>query len=90
MTADEARSAFEKRFGPSFQRLYAYVLKRTKNHAAAERLTRQVLVHSLPEFLDEDEAQLARVLLRNANHALGAEAEARRPLPIEKTEYALE
>lgn len=70
----DAHSSFEKRFHVSFLRVYAYLSRRVKDHAAAERMTRDVLIRSLAQLLvDEDDDQLALLLLRNSIQALGAE-----------------
>lgn len=71
---DERQTEFEKRFDFCFPRVYAYLFRRTQDHATAERLTRDVLVRSLPEFMDGEDPALAAALLRAAQRSLRSEA----------------
>ena len=72
-TNADARSIdFERRFTLYFPRVYAYAFRHTQDHAAAERITRDVLVRSLPELLEADEPGLAALLLRATRQCLRA------------------
>jgi hypothetical protein len=64
---------FEKRFDRSFNRVYAFVLPRVTDRAAAERVTREVLHRSLDSLLAEQDGDLDAELLRNAVRALREE-----------------
>ena len=74
---DEIASAFEKHFGPAFQRVYAYVFARVDDADGAERLTRTVLTRSLPALIESEEPELSVILLRAANALLRAEGKQR-------------
>ena len=74
-------SEFERRFDLYFRRVYAYVLKRTRDHATAQQVTRDVLLGSLSDLLEGDEPELAATLLRATRRSLRSEepASAARP-----------
>ena len=76
--SNDRRADFERRFDLYFPRVYAYLVRRTPDHGTAERLTRDVLVRSLPDFLGTDEPELAAALLRAAHQSLSSEATASR------------
>ena len=71
---DEIADAFERHFGCSFRRVYAYVLARVGDHNRAQRLTRSVLTRALPELVEGDEPELSVFLLRTANRLLREES----------------
>jgi hypothetical protein len=63
-------AAFDKRFAPSFRRVYAYVYQHTADRDVAERITRDVLASSLPALLDASDAELGPMLLRSAKQGV--------------------
>ena len=72
--ADTRSIDFERRFDLYFPRVYAYAFRSTQDHAAAERVTRDVLVRSLPELVDADEPELAALLLQATRRCLQSES----------------
>lgn len=73
---EKRRTAFERSFSIYFSRVYAYALRRTQDHAAAQRVARAALVESLPALVDADEAELAPLLLRATQRSLRSEPNA--------------
>jgi hypothetical protein len=72
----EWKANFEKRFDLCFRCVYAYVLRRTQDHAIAQHVTRDALVRSLPELVEGDERELAAALLRATHWSLRSETSA--------------
>ena len=68
--ADERMIDFKRRFDLYFPRVYAFALRRTQDHAAAQRVARDVLVGSLPQLLEAEEPELATLLLRATHRSL--------------------